>query len=238
MAIFLETFETDGDGSRYTPSVPFFTDGSRDYFMRTNGSNMRSTINYFSPEGNFYLAAMDTNGAPGNASNITVTWEDIDIAGWGNLSLEVLAAEDDADDRQEDWDTSSLVFFEYQIDGAGFTKVIQFASQGGNTEPGLDTNFDGVRDGAALTDTFASFANAIGETGSTLDLRLTINQLTANDEDIAIDAISLTGLYIAPIAEKFNPDYDPNYVAPAANLVVEFNKKIQKGTGNIYGLNY
>ncbi len=192
--IFVESFETDGNGTRYTTSVAEFTDGSGDFFTRTDGSNIDGSYEVTAADGGFYFAAMDTNGETGGADVVTVTWNTLDIAGFSNLNFSSLFAEDDSSDGDEDWDADALVFFEYSIDGAAFNKVIQFASGGEtNTEPGLDTDFDEVRDGNALTNTFTEFSSVIPETGSNLDLRLTIENLEAGDEDIAIDNIKITG---------------------------------------------
>ncbi|MEO1295748.1 MAG: SdrD B-like domain-containing protein, partial [Cyanobacteria bacterium J06636_16] len=191
--IFTESFETDGNGSRYTTSVPEFSDGSSDFFTRTDGTNIFSDYEVSDPDGSFYFAAMDTDAEPPNQDIISVTWEDIDIASFTNLTFTGLFAEDDEGINQ-DWDRDSLVFIEYQIDNNGFQKLIQFAAENRlNTEPGLDTNFDGVRDGAVLSDTFTEFSAAITGTGSILDLKLTIANLEAGDEDIAFDLFTIKG---------------------------------------------
>ncbi|MEM9003848.1 MAG: SdrD B-like domain-containing protein [Cyanobacteria bacterium P01_F01_bin.86] len=191
--IFTESFETDGNNSRYTTSVTEFSDGSSDFFTRTDGSNITSSYEVTNPDGSFYFAAMDTDAEPPNADIVSILWEDINITNFTSLTFSGLFAEDD-DGSSQDWDSDALAYVEYQIDGGGFTKLLQFASEGSlNTEPGLDSDFDGERDGTTLTSTFSEFSANIAETGSTLDLRFTIENLASGDEDIAFDQFIITG---------------------------------------------
>ena len=61
---------------------------------------------------------------------LSITFEDINIAGATGLELRMLAAEDD-DGSNEDWDASDLVYVEVDFDNSGtFTKVLQFANDG------------------------------------------------------------------------------------------------------------
>ncbi|MGD1809574.1 ExeM/NucH family extracellular endonuclease [Dapis sp. BLCC M126] len=192
--LFIENFETDGNGTRYNTSIPEFSDGSGDFFTRTDGSNIGSFYQVSNPEGSFYFAAQDIDGE-GAASEQTLTFSGIDIAGFTNLNFSTLLAEDD-DGTNQDWDISDFVLFEYQIDGGGFTNLLGIESipdgDAFNAVPAQDTDFDGNGDGTEVTDTFASFSSAIAGTGSTLDIRITFD-LNAGDEDIALDNIEITG---------------------------------------------
>ncbi|SMX44716.1 ExeM/NucH family extracellular endonuclease [Actibacterium lipolyticum] len=197
--IFREDFETDGNGTRYVTSVPEFTDGSGDFFTRTDGTNIGSFYSVTGQSGASYFAVMDTDGEPPFATTVTVSINDIDISGYTDIQISGLFAEDD-DGTNQDWDADSLVYIEAQIDGGGYFKVLQFASGGiTNSEPGLDTDFDGIADGPMLTDSFSQFIADIAATGATLDLRITVENLTAGDEDIAFDDITVTGT-AAPVA--------------------------------------
>ncbi len=192
MAIILsESFETDGNGTRYTTSIPEFTDGSGDFFLRTDGSDVSSAYQVLSSDGSFYFAVQDLDGE-GAASTQTLSFSDIDIAGAINLSFSALFAEDDASDGSEDWDLSDSVIIQYQIDGGGFQNLLAFESvpdgDAFNAVPAEDADFDGDGDGAELTSTFAAFSSAIAGTGSSLDLDITFS-LNSGDEDIAIDNI-------------------------------------------------
>ncbi|MGF1479145.1 MAG: endonuclease/exonuclease/phosphatase family protein [Cyanophyceae cyanobacterium] len=206
--IFTESFETDGNGSRYTTSIPEFTDGSSDFLTRTDGSNISGGYDVTGSDGSFYFAAQDIDGE-GDASQQTLIFSEIDIANFTNLSFSALFAEDDSSDGNEDWDAPDFVTVEYQVDGGGFLDLLAFENDGStfNSAPLQDTDFDGTGDGTEVTDTFATFSNTIDATGSTLDLRITFD-LDSGDEDIAIDNIQLMG--DAATSELLISEFQPN----------------------------
>lgn len=187
-------FEDFEDASvLYTTSVPEFSDGDGDFFIRTDGSNIGSFVNYNNIQGSSYFAAMDLDGE-GASLPLTMDFTS-DITGFSNLSFSALIAEDD-DGTNEDWDLTDFVHIDYQIDGAGFQNLLHFESvpdgDAFNAVPALDTNVDGDGDGTQLTDTFSLFDAAIAGIGTTLDLRITFG-LNAGDEDLAFDNITVTG---------------------------------------------
>ena len=209
--LWQESFETDGSGgARYT-QTEVCNDGSSDFFTRTDGSDINAGYVVTGQDGSFYFAAQDTDGSPCTLTTETVTFNAIDISGKSNLSFSGLFAEDDSGDANEDWDADALVYVEYNIDNGGWNKLIQFASQGAtNTEPGLDTNFDGVRDGAALTPTMTQYAQSIPGSGSSLALRITVDQLQAGDEDIAFDNFTITADASASSSSDANTSSSPS----------------------------
>lgn len=72
--LYQETFETDGNPARYTTSVAEFTDGTSDYFTRTDGSNIGGSNVYNTPEGSFFFAAQDLDGEGGPITvSLTIT---------------------------------------------------------------------------------------------------------------------------------------------------------------------
>ncbi|MGB1219772.1 MAG: hypothetical protein ACPG4W_08335 [Flavobacteriales bacterium] len=200
---FAESFETDGLGTRYT-SFPAtqYSDGDADYFTRTNGTSPAISANFLgSPDGSFYFAGQDLDAESGAPNPSTLTITGIAITGETNLTLTVALAEDDAPDGNEDYDNgnsgdNNYIWFEVQIDGGGYQKVLAVESSSAagssNGEPRLDTNFDGVGNGSPITQTWSDFSANITGTGNTLDLRITMN-LDDGDEDIAIDNIRITG---------------------------------------------
>ena len=84
--IHYESFETDGDGSRYTVTGGF-TDGIGDYFIRTNGIDVNKPSNlpsYTSSDGNFFFAGEDTECNDNPNSDVSfVTISGIDITKFG-----------------------------------------------------------------------------------------------------------------------------------------------------------
>ncbi|MBT3143742.1 hypothetical protein KL867_22020, partial [Ruegeria litorea] len=210
--ILLENFETDNNGISYTTSVPEFIGGTAglpagaaDFFTRTNGSDVLSDDNPVEPysltgqEGSFYFAAADIDNVGRISDTQTLTFSNIGIATFTNLNLSVLVAEDDDDtsSTNEDWDSTDGLVIEYRIDGGSYNNLLSFQSEHigadtSNNQPRQDTNFDGAGDGTILTDTFQNFSAAIGGTGNSLDIRFTFS-FGAEDEDVAIDNIVLTG---------------------------------------------
>jgi len=189
-----ETFETDGNGTRYTTSIAEFSDGSGDFFTRTDGSNIGSFYNVSGQMGSFYFAAMDIDGEGANIP-VSLTISNIDISGFSNLSFSGLFAEDD-DGSNEDWDLLDYVHIFYSIDGGAEQNLLWFESvpdgDSFNAVPAEDTNFDGDGDGTNLTATFQEFTKAIAGTGSSLTIRIEFF-LDSGDEDISIDEILVTG---------------------------------------------
>ena len=195
--IIIEDFEDGTVG--YTVSTAEFTDGSGDYFTRTDGSNISGT--YSSPQGTSFFAAMDIDGE-GASSEQTMTFDDINISGYTSLELRIYLAEDD-DGTNQDWDSSDLFTIEYDIDNSGsFSDLLHVRGTGSsNSEPAIDTDFDGTGDGTIITSTFSQFTQSISGTGSTLDLKLTFN-FNSGDEDIAIDNIEIYGTSTGGSATK------------------------------------
>ena len=211
ITVLNEDFETDGNGTRYMTSVPeLVATNMSDYFSRTNGSDVNQT--YTGPQGTFYFAAQDIDGvAP--APEQTLTISGINITNLTNLQFSLLIAEGQAGNGAEDWDVPDFFHVDYQIDGGGFLPLFWVEDQGAtNTEPLVDTNFDGIGDGTAITPTFQTLGNAIAGTGMNLDLRITI-RLDAGDEDIAFDLLQVMGTTMGtgPAANNFNfYDADPD----------------------------
>ena len=179
----------------YTTSVPEFSDGSGDFWFNTAGPLTKgSFVEYFGADGD-YFNGMDLDGE-GATLPLLQNFNGIDISGYTDLALDIDLAEDE-DPGNEDWDLPDYVHIDYQIDGGGYQNLLWIESIPGetayNAPPGIDTDFDGDGDGTQITDTFAPFNAAIGGTGSTLDLRITW-QLDSGDEDLAIDNVSVTGV--------------------------------------------
>ncbi|MFK7881176.1 ExeM/NucH family extracellular endonuclease [Roseobacter sp.] len=192
--ILTESFETDGNGTRYTTSVPEFSDGFGDFFTRTDGSNIGSFYEVTGADGDFFFGAQDIDGE-GAASLQTLNFNGLDIAGLQDLTFSALVAEDD-DGTNQDWDLSDSVRVEYQIDGGGFQNLLAIESvpngSAFNAPPAVDTDFDGDGDGLEITSTFQRLTATIAGAGTLLDLRITFD-LDSGDEDIALDDIQIVG---------------------------------------------
>ncbi|MCP4439381.1 MAG: T9SS type A sorting domain-containing protein [Aureispira sp.] len=189
----------------YTTSHLECTDGSEDYFTRSDGSNLATGVVYNAPQGSFFFAAQDIDGGPcgpTGSSPKSLLIDDVNIAGKTGLELTIALAEDD-DGGNQDWDDADAVFIEYDIDNSGtFTTLLRFESDCGtscfNGEPALDTDNDGTGDGPALTDVFQDFMGSIAGTGGLIDIRIRFEGLTSGDEDVAIDNIRLSSIVTGP----------------------------------------
>jgi len=188
--IYTLDFESPG---AYTTSITEFFNGNYDFFTRTDGSNIGSAYVVSGIQGSYYFAAQDIDGG-GASLPVYLYIDDVDIATFTNLQLKVYLAEDD-DGSNQDWDSPDYVHFDYDIDNSGsFSNLLWIENDGSgtNSEPYIDTDYDGIGDGAAISSTFTQFAHDISGTGSLIDIRISFN-LNSGDEDIAIDNIEITG---------------------------------------------
>jgi hypothetical protein len=188
---FTEDFES-GSGA-YSTTATDCNSGS-DYFTLTNDAGIPA--NFTGSTGN-YFAAQDIDGCTGSRLQ-SIEWTGISIAGCTSLSFNIDLAEDD-DGSNEDWDDDNYVRIFYSIDGGAEQNLIWIHNDGStfNSAPFIDTDFDGVGDGAEITDVFTTYTQAIPGTGTTIDIRIEIN-LNDGDEDIAFDNLELSGTCGAP----------------------------------------
>ena len=190
--IYSYSFEDNG-ANDYTTSIPEFSDGSYDFFTSSSNNTIGSNYGVTGQDGDHYFAAQDTNNtsAGGSSDPLTLTFT-IDISGYSNLGLKILVAEDDNGDPK--WDSDDSVHIDYTIDGGTSTSLIWIESEaenGTNAETRIDTDFDGVGDGAAITEAFMELQQSITGTGSTLVLTITYSNLHYGSEDLAIDNIRI-----------------------------------------------
>ncbi|MDO5971533.1 T9SS type A sorting domain-containing protein [Flavivirga aquimarina] len=187
------TFESP-DG--YSTSITEFTDiaisSGEDYFIRTDGSNITGE-SFSNIQGTYYFTAQDLDGE-GASSQQSLLINNINISGYSSLEFRVHIAEDDIGASQH-WDDSDFLHFNYDLDNSGiFSDLLWVEGTGGtNTEPQIDTNFDGTGDGATISDTFTQFTQSIVGTGSLLDIQIVFD-FNAIGEDIAIDNIEIWGI--------------------------------------------
>jgi hypothetical protein len=222
--LFQDSFETGSPDTSATMSE-MCTDGGGDFFTVTDGTNIGTNYSVTGADGTYWLAAQDTDGTPECNSDVqTIEYNNIDISTGTNMTLAFIAAEDDDGNTNQDWDADTLVYFETDIDNSGtYTKVFQFAANGAtNTEPGVDSNFDGIVDGTLLSSIFQEFTYAVPN-GSTLDLRITFEKLNAGDEDISIDNIRIIDGYAPTSTISISTPSNNSVIAPGTtNVNVEW----------------
>lgn len=182
----------------YTADPVDNLDDGNDWYGRIapDTDSLPSGFVYSNLQGSGFYSAHDTDGVFGAETNlIHLDWENINIFNYGDLNLSWYVAEDDATSG-EHWDNDSSLRIYAQIDGGGFNQI--FGVESGfadNSAPQVDTDLNGVGDGAFITDAFAQF-DADLTSGSTLDIRVVIEGLDGTNEDIAFDSLLLQGTAI------------------------------------------
>jgi hypothetical protein len=180
-----------------------YSDSYNDYFIRTDGSDIRGVYN--TPQGTYFFAGMDINGEENNIGSSDIPFDmtisDIDISQSQSLGVRILLAEDD-DGSKQDWDSEDYFKIFYIVDGGTKTEAfsVRAAGSGSNLEPKVDTDGDEVGDGTAITETFSEFEFPINATGNSMTLILSFN-LDSGDEDIAVDNLRvIDGFSASPVS--------------------------------------
>ena len=188
--IYTQDFETLNTG--YTASATVGS-GFTDVFNRTT-ANVGGNSTYV-------WAVEDTDSTPA-----TITLDQINVAGYSDFTFSI----DMIAHHYNDWDNSDTFSVTYSLDGGTTQNLLWVRNAGGtfNQLPSLDTDFDGIGDCGAGTlpalttgnsgcstsdDTFSTFSSATIplSSNSTLDIELSFEGLTANDEGIYLDNIEV-----------------------------------------------
>lgn len=240
--VWSESFETDGQGTRYTSS-PEFNAGSSDHWGRTDGSNIANVSGpYTGFDGSYFWAAEDTDHPPGSGGGDgndeqVLTIIGIDISGYTNLAFTGLfGAGNESIPGASSYDRPDHIIVEYQIDGGGYANGVCFnyENHGDNfNEPiGLDADCDGESDGVAgrLGAVLSEYGFTIVETGSLLDIRIKV-YADADKEELAFDNLKITGDGggggdIAPSVISTIPADTATGVAVNTNVTINFSETI------------
>ena len=169
----------------------FFSDGDKDYLGLTGGTNnfgsgsIPKGLKSYTGFTGSYLTGMDLDSEGAN-SLFTFTWSGLSISGLNSLQFSGDFAE--SFDSPGDIDPTDQLFVEANIDGSGYSKFLEF------TPGSFDTSVNGVfkRGATTLGDAAQNISAPITGVGSTLDLRLTTD-LDSGDEDFGVDNFSVTG---------------------------------------------
>lgn len=175
-------------------------DGTADYFMKTDGTNINKTYTGFS--GNFFACQdIDDGGWTGSAAPSELTWSSIDISSYTGIEFSGLFAST----ATEKIDNSDYAIIQYRIDSGTWTNLLAFENDGTqyNTYFKEDTDFDGDGDGTQLSGTAASFSKSISQTGNIIDIRITIS-VNSGDEDFAFDSFQITGTAAGSVTDPTN----------------------------------
>lgn len=238
--VLVESFETNGNGTRYQASVEF-SDSDDDYFQRTDGSDIETvTSTYFGFDGTFFWAAEDVDDDGGNGlTPQTVEFTDLDITNLDNLVFTGLfAAGNENLPGASNYDAADFVRVEYRIDGSGndpYQPGVCFGferdSDDFNEPFGLDADCDGESDGPAgrLGVEMAQHGFNINAVGSTLDLRISVS-VDAASEEFAFDNFIITGDIFSgdnpPVVTSTVPDDQSVGFDASGNVVINFSEAV------------
>jgi len=187
-------FTEDFDGSNGT-NPPTLTgeciEETGDYFGVVDNSLINVT--YGGAVGNF-LSAQDTDGIAASAncsagtSSVSADINGIDISTCASdLYICFDIADAPASDGNDDWDASSSITINVDVDGTGSTAIANFAGTG--------TNTTGVANGDASSSctvggSFTTYCASI-PAGSLADINIAISGMDAGNEDVGVDNILL-----------------------------------------------
>ncbi len=242
--LMAESFETDGQNTRYVASQPF-NDGTSDHWNRTDGSDISNvSAAYSNIEGTFFWAAEDVNDNGGNGQNPqTMEFTDINISGFNNLVFSGLFGAGNANGvGASNYDAADFVRVEYRIDGSGadpYTAGVCFGYlNSGDTfnEPfGLDADCDGEADNGIpgpftqLVPVMANYGFNIAATGNTLDILISVS-VDSGSEEFAFDNLKVTGdisgVDDAPAVTSTVPADAAIDVALDSNILINFSESV------------
>ena len=188
---------------------PLFSNGTNRYFGFYNPTTPASSLfgsagnpsgatgtvpsakpNYTGVTGT-HLVGQDLDGL-GSSIPFTLQWSDLNISGLTNLQLSLdIGSAATAGNGPE---AADFIELRYSVDGGPNTTALMFRSDtGSNGAFRVDTDLNGVGDGALLTTALQSISKSLtGVTGSLLTLTLRM-RVTDAGEDFAIDNVRLTG---------------------------------------------
>ncbi|PHR47720.1 MAG: hypothetical protein COA32_07130 [Fluviicola sp.] len=239
--LYEESFETNTNGTNYNTSVAEFSDGSGDFFTRTDGSNITTAYEVTNIDGSFFFAGMDIDG-DGAVLPVNLSTTSIGVSGLSSVDFSILLAEDD-DAANEDWDDNDYLHITYSIDGGAQQNLLWVENDGAqfNSAPMIDTDFDGTGDGTVITSVFTQFTENIALSGATNIQFFIETNVDSGDEDIALDNIVVsttpTGPFISanPTTltgfQQFvgNPSAEQSFEVSGTNLTADININVTAG---------
>lgn len=193
---FCESFETNGEGSRYESNnfvgtCPVIAERG----LNTSMGFGCFAENITGPNGTYVFFTESTTNIPGS-SNFTLTSQDIDISGLNDMTLEVLLGiSRDTEDR---WESTDQFRVEYNVDGGAYTIIGLFTGTnpnsilGGPLAQDTDNNPGTLGPfGTTITDIYQNFTFNFNVSGSVMTYRIVV--LSTGTEELAFDNICLTG---------------------------------------------
>ncbi|MFK7772718.1 MAG: T9SS type A sorting domain-containing protein [Saprospiraceae bacterium] len=196
--LLTESFETNGEGTRYSTNTFFVS--CNDLFERsTNGGVYCMTNEPTNINGTFYWSGEDCDVASGGTGILTLN--PITVTGY-NLEMKVLLGVERPNDGRFEFIDELL--FEYNMDGNGWNTFAAFYGNNNVTANGNlqeDSDLDGTADpgGAEISTTdFTDWTFSIPVTGNSLQVRFIMGQ-DQGTEGVMLDNIRIEGTVAMPI---------------------------------------
>jgi hypothetical protein len=212
--ILVDDFDTPSP--KYTSSGDYF-DSSTQYFGTTNDTDADVELGYSNIP--FFGARQLKNG------NETISYNGNVITGLSNVSFVIGIAEDKGAGNSEDWDTGDAVHIEYRLDAGSWTNLFSIVANGAtDTAPRIDTNNDGIGDGALITSDIGEFDFELtGLSATTIDIRFIFLGLTETEEDIAFEYLGIvTDLNLFPEITVTTPNPGQNFINGTNSVDVSY----------------
>ncbi len=190
-----ESFETDGEGTRYTSNT--FVQGC-DFFIRTNTKPSCHSDAVSGVNGSYYWASEDaraagTTGLP-TRPQATLVLSPTIATGLSQFTIDVLLGVSN-NASGNSFETNDAILVQYNFDNGGWTTVGAFYgdnSSGGHMRQ--DANLNGTADpaGSFLTAALQNFQFVFTGSGTNLNVRVVIDQ-QGGSEEIIFDNICVSG---------------------------------------------
>lgn len=212
--ILVDDFDTPSP--KYTSSGDYF-DSSTQYFGTTNDTDADVELGYSNIP--FFGARQLKNG------NETISYNGNDITGLSNVSFVIGIAEDKGEGNSEDWDSGDAVHIEYRLDAGSWTNLFSIVANGAtDTAPQIDTNNDGIGDGALITSDIGEFDFELTDlSATTLDIRFIFLGLTEAEEDIVFEYLGIvTDLNLFPEITVTTPNRGQNFTNGTTSVDVSY----------------
>ena len=197
--VMVESFEDDGDGSRYSINVPHGTAGGG-YFLRAMASDFPA-LGSPAPsnlDGDHVIGGMDMGGLAPDAE-VTVMFRDIDILGLSGIDVGMLAGARNAPNYDNPWSDRDYVFVEVRVDDGAWVTVGAFRSRtSASSFLAQDTDLNGFGNGHNLSPALRNFNMPVALTGERMDLRIRFRTTDVNEE-IYFDRVRVRGTLCQPV---------------------------------------
>jgi hypothetical protein len=220
VSLHTESFETDGEGSRYTTNTYFEASPNCNFFTRMAASPLDVCFqnNFFTGfQGNFFWGGEDIMRSGNPLPPGSITTQSINIAGHSTLTVSLyLATANNVTPTNTRWETADSLNVQASIDGGPFRTVGRFMGDDGfGGDLIVDDNLNGVAEVSETTvaslNAFTQYTFNIAGTGSTLQIRLDFD-MVGGSEEIGADLIEVRGV-VAPCTP-------PTITCPSTQTVI------------------